>query len=75
MTKMSFKDISKLRLHDQFYEKTGMERTLYKVIKEPELQGDSESKSLLWTGVDETGEEVEFFLTEGMEHYGPEILA
>lgn len=74
MRRLNFEDIIALRLGDVFYEKTGAEITVYKVSKMPTVFDNSGSQSVSWEGRDESGEEIEFFLTQGLERYGPEIL-
>jgi len=60
-----------LKLGDSFYESYYGVNAYMIVIKEPtHIDGKWE-----WTAMNENGEEVEYLITDGYEHYGPSIYS
>jgi len=78
MMRYSYKRLKKLEMHEIFWESNQYYNAEYKVSSLPiENYSDGlESKQLRWSGIDiNTGEEVQFLITEKLTHYGPSIYS
>jgi hypothetical protein len=66
---MRIDDPMELKLNDVFFECQYGINLQMKVIKDPTFDGDRWQ----WRAVDSDGNEVDYLITKGLEHYGPRI--
>jgi len=78
MQRYSYNRIKEMRKDETFWNSSQTGNYEYTVGKEPrEVYSESLQKNqLMWTGINTSnGEEDNFLITEGLEHYGPSIYS
>jgi hypothetical protein len=72
---MNFEDIAKLQIGDEFRETAyGMTVELRVCTKPTNGEGFDGRPKLEWIAEDKTtGRKVEYMITKGLEHYGPQL--
>ncbi len=72
--RMKLSEITELEIGDVFYEAAYGQNIMMTVATKPVVSTGVEDRQVVdWTAINKDGRTTEYQITEGLEHYGPQI--
>lgn len=69
----SFYEVCNFKTGEQYWENSQYGDIRFTVKYDPEVYNDGDFKQVTFVGVTAEGEEIDYLITKGLEHYGPSI--